>query len=487
MRTLLLLALLAAVMQAMHAAERGFVPIRRQASDHVALVIGNSSYRFAKLANPANDARAVAEALEATGFRVTRLIDAGRSEMLSAIAAFGSRIEQARAAVFYYAGHGAQVGGENWLLPIDDTPDASINDERQIPYRAVSLNEVLVHMERSRVAVNIVILDACRNNPFRRSSRAAVQGLAEVKAPVGTLILYATTPGSVAEDGNGQHSPFTQALLQHLHTPGLDVRLMITEINKTVFELTGGRQVPWASLSLREGFCFVPALTIDDLLAQKHEQLARLEADERQRHQQAAEAQKHRERLHAELAAHQQELRELDRRISELQQRTQGLRPPVQGRSGANDMEQMLALARQRWEQQVEMRRARREAQRAFIERAREGWRGILDRYRGEVAAIEEARGVLLRDLKLWREICAYDSSLTDDSWKQLRDKWQLMIPQPPAPHRWSSFVAQVLAYPPPARAATRAACPRGAEGARRGAPSALPPSCCLCRRRGEG
>ncbi len=159
--------------------------------------------------NPVNDARDIAQALTRLGFEVIHRENLSQSEMKRAIRAFGEKIRSSDVSLFYYAGHGIQVNGENYLVPVD----ATINHEAEVEYEAVDLGLVLAQMEQAKNRVNVVILDACRNNPFARSFRSASRGLASVTAPGGTLIAYATAPGSVAADGGARNGLYTQELL----------------------------------------------------------------------------------------------------------------------------------------------------------------------------------------------------------------------------------------------------------------------------------
>ena len=230
----------------------------------VALVIGNGAYQnAAHLPNPPNDARAVAEALRGLDFEVIEAVDLDQPDMLARVDEFSARLEGADTGLFYYAGHGLQVAGENYLVPID----ARLQREAQVRLQTLPLQTVLATMEAA-VATRIVLLDACRDNPLaqqlKRSmaasrSSAVGQGLAEVRTAVGTLIAYATGPGDVASDGEGEHSPFTAALLDHIATPGLEVRQVLGRVRDEVLKQTGERQVPWDSSSLRGEFYFKPA------------------------------------------------------------------------------------------------------------------------------------------------------------------------------------------------------------------------------------
>ena len=224
----------------------------------VALVIGNAKYKeVAELANPVNDATDMAKALEKLGFEVTLLTNLKNKEaMQNAINNFRSQLRQGGVGLFYYAGHGVQVQGKNYLIPIGE----SLDYEESTPHRTLSLNEVVALMEEAKTQVNIIIIDACRNNPwYRRWYRAtSSNGLAAVgNPPRGTIIAYATKQGSVAADGIGQrNSPFTSALLQYIQTPNLDVRFMFGNVIESVIKITKEEQEPWTEGNLRGGSGF---------------------------------------------------------------------------------------------------------------------------------------------------------------------------------------------------------------------------------------
>jgi Caspase domain len=180
----------------------------------MALVIGNASYDVGPLKNPVNDATDMAAALQRLGFTVTRRLNANQAEMESVIEAFGQQLRQGGGGLFYFASHGLQVGGENYLMPIG----ARINREQDVKIAAVHVGRVLGAMEDAKNDLNIVILDACRNNPFARGFRSQVQGLAPVDAARGSLIAYATAPGSVASDGSkSQWALHRESLTVHEH------------------------------------------------------------------------------------------------------------------------------------------------------------------------------------------------------------------------------------------------------------------------------
>ncbi len=224
------------------------------AEQRFALVVGNSNYRLQRLANPQNDARLIAKTLSALGFKVTTLIDANQRAMRRAMLRFSRDLRASNAVgLFYYAGHGVQVDGVNYLIPIG----ANIVDESEIPVEGLSLNQMFRTMERSANRINIAILDACRNNPYASSVRGGgVPGLAPVLAPSGSFIAYATAPGAVAYDGKGKNSPYTLALSQALRNPGIAIEEVFRRTRRKVLAVTKGKQTPWESSSLTGVFYF---------------------------------------------------------------------------------------------------------------------------------------------------------------------------------------------------------------------------------------
>jgi hypothetical protein len=217
-----------------------------------ALVVGNSAYSHGALKNPLNDARAVARALAGSGFEVVLLEDATRAAMQRAIRRFGEDLLEGGVGLFYYAGHGMQVKGRNFLVPVN----ADIDREYEVEFNALDVNLVLSMMDDARNALNIVILDACRTNPFARSLRVSASGLAPMDAPVGTIIAFATAPGAVASDGTGANGVYTKHLLEHLAVPGLPIEQLFKKVRIGVIKETGGEQTPWESSSLRGEFAF---------------------------------------------------------------------------------------------------------------------------------------------------------------------------------------------------------------------------------------
>ncbi len=225
----------------------------------VALVIGNSVYaNVPRLTNPDNDARLMAETLRSLGFTLVgggAQLDLNEDGFRRAVKNFGSQLQGADVGLFYYAGHGLQVRGENYLVPIDASP----TKEADVDFQLVDANLVLRQMEGAGTKLNLVILDACRNNPFGgRGLRAARGGLAQMQSPEGTLISFATQPGSIAQDGTNGHSPYTEALVQTMRKPGLDIFRIFNDVGLAVASETAGAQQPWFSSSPIKGdFYFV--------------------------------------------------------------------------------------------------------------------------------------------------------------------------------------------------------------------------------------
>lgn len=226
----------------------------------VALVIGNGAYQNAnRLANPANDATDMAAVLRELGFE---LVGAGAhvnqtaDQMKQLIVEFGEKLSAGGGVgLFYYAGHGVQSQGHNYLIPIE----ANILREKTLEFAAVDVNRVLAEMDAAGNGFNIVILDACRNSPFTRSWRDAGQGLAQVNAPEGTLIAYATSPGKVAADGSGRNGAYTSELLREMRAPGVPIEEMFKSVRAGVRAATKDGQTPWEASSLVGQFYFKPS------------------------------------------------------------------------------------------------------------------------------------------------------------------------------------------------------------------------------------
>ncbi len=220
-----------------------------------ALVIGNSAYSSGPLKNPANDATAMATQLQKLGFTVILKKDANLRGMEDALTDFGDRLKRGGVGLFFYAGHGLQVGGVNYLVPIG----AKINRESDIKYETLDAGKILDEMANANNGLNIVILDACRDNPYSRSFRNVTRGLAIVStAPAGTVVSYSTSPGNVARDGDGSNSPYTEALLRYMKEPGLTIEQVFKSVRLKLGKETGGKQIPWELSSLQGEFYFVP-------------------------------------------------------------------------------------------------------------------------------------------------------------------------------------------------------------------------------------
>ncbi len=204
----------------------------------VALVIGNSAYKSSPLKNPLNDAQDVASLLGELGFQVTVRTDASQRQMRKAIREFGNQLKKGGVGLFFFAGHGMQVNGRNYLLPVD----ADIQEEDEVQDYAVD--------------AGLVFLDACRDNPFARSFRSSQKGLAQMDAPRSSLIVYATAPGSVAADGSGRNGVFTKYLLKYMSRSGVEVGMMLRNVRIDVLKETRDKQIPWDSSSLTGTFFF---------------------------------------------------------------------------------------------------------------------------------------------------------------------------------------------------------------------------------------
>ncbi len=246
----------------------------------VALVIGNSDYKVGPLQNPGHDAEDISRVLQTLGFAVQTKINADHPEMEEAINEFVQEIQNGDVALFYFSGHGVQVRGENYLIPIG----GSIKSETDVRFKTLNAALVLGKMEESRNRTNIVILDACRNNPFKSLFRSAGKGLSKIDAPKGTFIAYATAPDSVAADGSGRNSPYTKHLMESIKLKGTPIEQSFKLVAKAVNKETGGQQIPWTSSSLLEDFYFYPSsaasLTVEEK-TEKEQEVAKLREAER--------------------------------------------------------------------------------------------------------------------------------------------------------------------------------------------------------------
>lgn len=226
------------------------------ASKKVALVIGNGAYAEAPLRNPTNDARAIAATLRGQGFEVLLKENATKVQMNEIVADFGEKLAEGDTALFFFAGHGMQVQGRNYLIPVD----ARITSEQRVRLETLDVDAVLDQMAAARARVSLVILDACRNNPFERRFRSVSGGLAQINAPEGTMVAYATAPGRVAADGEGANGLYTQELLRAMRQPGLKVEDIFKQVRINVSRASNGAQTPWEASSLTGDFYFQAAV-----------------------------------------------------------------------------------------------------------------------------------------------------------------------------------------------------------------------------------
>ena len=285
LRLRILLVLAAGVVGLAHAVDERYPNVKAgKGAARVALVIGNGAYKDSPLKNPPNDAEDIAAALKALGFDVISRRNASQRDMKAAVREFGQKLRGAEAGLFYYAGHGLQVKGGNYLVPVA----VDIESEADAEDQGVALDYVMRTMEESGAKFNVSILDACRNNPFARSFRSASRGLASTQAASGMLIAYATAPGSVASDGEGRNGIYTKHLLKNLKEGDSDILKVFQRVRTSVVGETAGRQTPWESTSLVGDFFFrsgqgaqvaslvpVPAapsgggVALDDILSQQ--------------------------------------------------------------------------------------------------------------------------------------------------------------------------------------------------------------------------
>lgn len=228
-------------------------PPQSSTAERIALVIGNGAYHGTPLENPVNDANDIAAALENLSFKVFEKTNATLREMEAALNNFSGKIRPGDVALFFYAGHGIQYQGDNYLLPVD----ARINSASDIRYRSLNVGLVMGRLEEAKT-INIIILDACRNNPLGRVlSRSVGRGLTIIPfKPAGSYIAYATAPNETADDGEGRNGLFTSAILKHLNDPDVELNTFFMNVSATVQKISDGRQVPWRESSLTSKFYF---------------------------------------------------------------------------------------------------------------------------------------------------------------------------------------------------------------------------------------
>jgi Caspase domain len=240
------------------------------AANRVALVIGNAEYTIGRLKNPVNDAIAMEKKLIALGFKVQRVDNLKKDQIGRMLAAFGNSIQPGDDVLVFYAGHGVQVNGINYLLAVD----ADIQVEEDVPQNSLSLNALMAKLEKSQAGVKLVFLDACRNNPYHWW-RSTDRGMARMNtAPKGTLLYFATQPGGVAADGEGENGIYTKALLEFIATPGIPVEVMTKRVTITVNEQTRGKQVPWHEGSMLTEFYFSELILSKEIAAKSELKIA---------------------------------------------------------------------------------------------------------------------------------------------------------------------------------------------------------------------
>jgi len=231
--------------------------IKESYEHRLALVIGNSKYKSSPLRNPKNDAHSMAKALANLNFEVIEVLDGDKKTMKQSLRDFSDKLNEYHGvALFYYAGHGIQVKGDNYLVPVNH----DIKEEYDVPDEAINVNTVLAYMESSGTRMNIVVLDACRDNPFfTRSVRSGSnRGLAQIYAEgSGSIIAFATAPGSVAQDGKGNNGLYTQELLKAIKTPGLEIGMVFRRVLTSVKKLSTNKQIPWTNSSIEGEFYFL--------------------------------------------------------------------------------------------------------------------------------------------------------------------------------------------------------------------------------------
>jgi len=243
----------------------------------IALVMGNGKYKDApELKNPPNDAKAIGEVLKASGFEVTMKLDTQREEMLAAIRAYVHAMEQKKCVgLFYYAGHGVQLAWRNYLLPIDAVID-KIDD---VAKQSIDIARLMEGLTKAQNPMNVIILDACRENPFGKDFRVEHKGLSQMDAPNDTLLAYATSPGNVASDGSGSNGLYTENLLREIKVPEAKIEDVFKRVRLGVRRATKGAQIPWESTSLEEDFWFLPPKELKKLSDDEKERLFKAETE----------------------------------------------------------------------------------------------------------------------------------------------------------------------------------------------------------------
>jgi len=368
-----------------------------------ALVIGNSAYSFGALKNPANDARAIAAELKRTGFDVALGVDLPRSQMVEAIQAYGRAVAQSKAVgLFYFAGHGVQLAWRNYLLPTD----AALEKVEDIQAKCVDVNALIESIGRAANPMNMIILDACRDNPFAHEGKLEQKGLSQLDAPPGTIIAYATAPGNVASDGEGANGLYTEQLLREILVPEAKIEDVFKRVRLAVRRRSNGLQIPWESTSLEEDFWFIPPAELKRLADEEAERARREAEAARQREEEAKRARE--EEARARQEAERKRQAELERIRSEKAEaaRQQELERLRREEAAARQKE----LERAQREQEAERARRVQDTERARQEEAER-------RKRQQLAAAavealqkrqrEEAEKAYNEELAIWERTAA--------------------------------------------------------------------------------
>jgi uncharacterized caspase-like protein len=359
----------------------------------VALIIGNSAYAGAPLGNPANDARAMSELLRSLGFQVVELRDGNRAQMAAAIGKVRDTLKGKQGVgMLYYAGHGLQLDWHNYMVPVD----ARLSSAADVPAQAIDLSSVIEAFKGAGNRMNIVVLDACRDNPFA-SSTSSAKGLAQLDAPPGTFLAYATAPGNVAEDGDEQsgNGLYTQYLLQELKKPTAKIEDVFKRVRLNVRRQSQGRQIPWESTSLEDDFYFndgvkftIKPEDLERMAAQaraREQQRLLQEAQARERERQLAlEVAKERERQQAEARALEQQKVAAEARAKEAE------RLGVEAR--AKELERLAGEAKSREQQRLALEVQARERERVLaLEQSKERERQLTEAKAREQERLAEA------------------------------------------------------------------------------------------------
>jgi uncharacterized caspase-like protein len=395
----------------------------------MALVLGNSKYtRAPALFNPGNDARAISEVLRQSGFEVATSLDATLDDMAAAIRAYVQTLAARKAVgLFYFAGHGVQLSWRNYLVPVD----AAVRGPEDIQKTCIDLTSLIEGINKASNPMNVVILDACRDNPFGADVRLEARGLSQMDAPHSTLLAYATAPGHVASDGEGANGLYTENLLREMRVPDAKIEDVFKRVRLHVRRRTNGQQIPWESTSLEEDFYFIPPKTLSTL--------AEAEA-ERERKQEEALREKRRAAEEAERKRKQEEaLREAKRAAEEAERKRQQELAELEKRRMVEEVErkrkQELALKEvQRVAEEAE--RKRREEQ--VLREARLAEEEAERKYKQELALRENQRAEQEAERKRKEEQALREAKLAEVEAEQkyklelaLREKQRMQTPVP--------------------------------------------------------